>query len=155
MINYIQGDLFQHIKPNIIIAHVCNNLGGFGKGFVVPLSKRYPFAKVAYLAWSRGGLATNLPFRLGETQWVHVDKGNDIWVANMVAQEGFEPPRPLRYKYLIKCMQNVADLALDKEKEILAPMFGSGLAGGNWEIIEELIDGLWVDKGIKVTIFQL
>ena len=51
-IKYQVGDLFEAIdsyKEKIIIAHVCNNKGAWGSGFVIPLGKKYPLAKSEYL----------------------------------------------------------------------------------------------------------
>ena len=40
--------------------------------------------------------------------------------------------------------------------EIRCPMFGSGLAGGNWAFIEELIDEIWIgDYNVPVTVCAL
>jgi hypothetical protein len=43
---------------------------------------------------------------------------------------------------------------LFKDSDIYAPKFGSGLAGGNWEFIEELIDEILVDVR-DIYIFSL
>ncbi len=40
-IRYIKGDATQpQAGGNKVIAHVCNDLGGWGKGFVMAISKR-------------------------------------------------------------------------------------------------------------------
>lgn len=40
MINYLKGDATNpEISGNKIIAHICNDVGGWGKGFVVAVSK--------------------------------------------------------------------------------------------------------------------
>jgi hypothetical protein len=36
-----------------VIAHVCDDMGGWGKGFVVALSKRWPEPEAAYQRWHR------------------------------------------------------------------------------------------------------
>lgn len=53
-----------------IIAHVCNDIGGWGKGFVRPLGKRYPKAEAEYRAWFQR--KTDPPFALGQVQFVEV-----------------------------------------------------------------------------------
>lgn len=153
MITYKVGDLFENInsvKNKIIIPHIVNNNKKWGSGFVVPLGNKWPIAKETYL---------NAPdLFLGETQFVKVsDSDNTIWVANMIAQNGLigpMNPKPIKYSALIKCMQKVADTVVKNNyTEIYAPMFGSQRAGGNWELIEELINEIW--KDIPVTIFKL
>lgn len=138
---YIKGDLFNFITPNTIIPHVCNNAGAMSAGFVVPLCRRYPVVKIEY---------TSSKLDLGDTQFINVEP--DVYVANMIAQTLYDRPRPLRYDALVYCME---DVALDVEfnnLKILAPKFGSELAGGNWEFIECLIEDIW--EGLDVTIVE-
>jgi O-acetyl-ADP-ribose deacetylase (regulator of RNase III) len=41
-INYINGDATPPLAKGIkIIAHICNAMGGWGKGFVVAISKKW------------------------------------------------------------------------------------------------------------------
>ena len=37
-----------------IIVHVCNDAGGWGKGFVIAVSRRWPEPERRYRAWHRG-----------------------------------------------------------------------------------------------------
>jgi len=42
-INYVRGDAtVPSVKGVKVIAHVCNDSGGWGKGFVLALSRRWP-----------------------------------------------------------------------------------------------------------------
>lgn len=168
---YIEGDLFEHdYDParTTIIAHVCNDQGVMGSGFVVPLAKHFPWAKEAYVNWFKDNLLqadvlgeVGSPGR-GQTQMVTVKNDESsswyegrIVVANMVAQDlGSE--RPLYYNDLVKCMEQVAksDYAACGA-EIICPMFGSALAGGDWRFIEELITDCWLMRGIQVTVYYL
>ena len=54
-IRYVTGDATrpQGEGPQII-AHVCNDLGRWGKGFVVAISKRWPQPREQFLAWHEG-----------------------------------------------------------------------------------------------------
>jgi hypothetical protein len=36
---------------NKLIAHICNDIGGWGKGFVLAISIRWPQPDAAYLEW--------------------------------------------------------------------------------------------------------
>ena len=73
-INYVIGDATQPVGdgPKIIV-HVCNDIGGWGRGFVVALSKRWPEPEGRYRAWHRG--EEKAPFALGEVQFVQVSEG--------------------------------------------------------------------------------
>lgn len=118
-IKNIEGDLFglmPYTSPYpVVIPHVCNNIGGWGSGFVIPLAKKFPEAEQAYRQWCEkkfdphAGPDSN--FQLGNTQFVLVNSGGvqqkvtdqeqacqlgldvgdeykngPIYVANMIAQ---------------------------------------------------------------------
>lgn len=146
-ISLIQGDLFVSVqnltndenKPAIIIPHVCNNLGAWGAGFVVPLGQHYPDAKESYLKCNK---------TLGHTDIASLP--NNLFVANMIAQDGVGGKRPLRYDALTFCMHAVRAFATEKQAHIHAPLFGSGLAGGNWNFITQLILDVWGDLSVSI-----
>lgn len=151
----IQGDLFAALEKAkadwIVIPHVCNNCHGWGAGFVVPLGKHFPEAKKSYLTTEKEYM------RLGDTQIVEVEKNNKtFWIANMIAQDGFKTEnkeRPLNYGALVKSMYQVRDDIEEaqtdhwheKDPTIVTVRFGSDLAGGDWNIIRELVDAIWED----------
>jgi len=165
---YVEGDLFDNIPEDkkVVIAHVCNDQGKWGSGFVIPLGNKFPLARESYFAWAAGNptdeekvrYATSDPcpdFGLGEVQFVQV--APNIIVANMVAQT-LNVPRPLYYNALAACMDDVVDgLWLDwgTEYEFLCPMFGAARAGGDWEFVTCLIGDCWERSGLDVTICYL
>lgn len=146
MITYHVGNLFDAEKKNCIIAHVCNNMGGWGSGFVVPLGRNYPKAREEYY--------NNTSYILGHTQLVEISQISKVYVANMIAQT-LGGKRPLYYNHLARCMDQVRDYAKAFEVKIYAPLFGSKLAGGNWDFIEQLIIDSWNSCHLDVHIFQL
>ena len=158
-INYLIGDATKpkHNNKNIIIPHVCNDKGGWGAGFVVALSKRWPEPEERYRREFRSGKNKYL----GNVHFVHVEDSNypvNIYVANMIAQEGTisrENKKPLKYRALANCMDEVKYSALKINAEIHAPRFGSALAGGNWSFIEELIQEIWIENNINVYVYDL
>lgn len=167
MINYVIGDATDpQGEGSKIIAHVCNDVGGWGKGFVVPLGRRHPAAEKAYRLWASGNYWELYPFERGQVQCITVACGNllapeYIFVANMVAQEGYRkryddaPVRYLDYFSLGLCLEKVADFALKHEASVHAPRFGTGLAGGSWAVIEPMIKQYLCDRGVDVTIYDL
>lgn len=154
-IKYNKGDLFgpvAKLAEPVIIPHICNDVGAWGAGFVVPLGRCYPQARTKYLEWFNHRLPND--FALGETQLVQVRQDSPIVVANMIGQHkiGF---KAIRYIQLGKCLEHVAGFAMATNSQIHAPMFGAGLAGGDWNIVEELINESWIMRGIDVTIYYL
>jgi hypothetical protein len=167
-ISYVSGDIFDNINyyisaenngSSIVIPHVCNNINLFGAGFAGAVAKHYPVVKENYHLLGSAFLKNNL----GHTQFIEVcrDKtyGHKLIFANMIAQNSIiskNNNRPLNYLALAKSMVNVnkyikSNFDNDSKVQIHAPKFGCGLAGGNWNFIENLIEDIWTD--IDVTIY--
>lgn len=141
MITVLTGDATKPIGEGPrVIAHICNDLGAWGRGFVLSLSRQYPLAEDEYRSWFR---RIEEPFfELGAVQFVSVDKPNRIHVANMIAQSGIYPSQgkpPIRYDALEKCLSVVGGFSIPLGASIHMPRIGSGLAGGDWGIIERII----------------
>lgn len=137
-INYLIGDATKPIKTGNkrIIAHICNDKGGWGAGFVLALSKRWVLPEQMY----RSIPITEL--KLGNVQFVPVE--DDIMVANMIAQHGYKTNAngkpPIRYGALADALRKVNKKALELNATVHMPRIGSGLAGGDWLVIEQLIE---------------
>tara|TARA_Y100000310_G_scaffold209426_1_gene210051 strand:- start:9089 stop:9655 length:567 start_codon:yes stop_codon:yes gene_type:complete len=171
--NTKQGDA---TKPETgetrIIPHVCNDIGGWGSGFVLGINNTFGLKpKKQYKAWHKGYADEKKPFRLGNVQFVMVgDEDDDIdadgpitVVANMIGQhltgKDEDGRACIRYGALVEAMNQVGEYASfphgGDKVEIHAPQFGSGLAGGDWDAIEHMIREIWVDKyGLDVTIYE-
>lgn len=53
-ITYLKGDATNPMgKGNKIIAHICNDVGGWGKGFVLAISRKWKEPEKAYRKWYR------------------------------------------------------------------------------------------------------
>ncbi|MEU5878863.1 macro domain-containing protein [Spirillospora sp. NPDC047279] len=153
-IAYLRGDATSPQAKGVkVIAHVCNDLGGWGKGFVLAISRRWPEPEKAYRAWYRQRSGND--FGLGAVQLVQVDPYT--WVANMVAQRGIKPSRkgpPIRYDALDTCLAALAPGAAGLNASIHMPRIGCGLSGGKWERVEPLIQDRLVTKGLDVTVYD-
>jgi len=152
MITYFKGDATspQTHGPKLII-HICNDTGGWGRGFVLALSKRWGRPEATYRRWyhDRDAVLDHEPgqivmtsgrFKLGETQLVLVQP--NLAVVNMIAQAGTRTGSkgpPIRYDALAACLANVRGYAISFKASVHAPRIGCGLAGGKWECVEPLI----------------
>ncbi len=137
-----------------IISHICNDVGGWGRGFVVAVSNCWKEPEFDYRRWAEG--KWNTPFELGKVRFVKVEK--DLWVVNMIAQHGVRSEKgvpPIRYEALEKCLKQVAEFAYANEASVHMPRIGAGLAGGNWETISEVIDRALIVKDVAVTVYDL
>lgn len=71
-IKYLKGDATLPQASGIkIIAHICNNIGGWGKGFVLAISERWSEPEKAYREWYRNRAKND--FALGNIQFVQAE----------------------------------------------------------------------------------
>lgn len=116
------------------------------------IRRKWPVAQQAYRQWAsedRRNLA------LGN---VHLAETNDkLSIVSMIAQRGYgasDKPR-IRYSALRTCLQHLSVLATKQKATVHMPRIGTGLAGGSWNIISELIDDVLCRAGINVFVYDL
>ncbi|WP_416971280.1 macro domain-containing protein [Streptomyces sp. 4F14] len=153
-ITYTRGDATTpSVKGVKVIAHVCNDIGGWGKGFVLALSRRWPEPETAYRAWHRD--RANNDFGLGAVQLVQVERY--LWVANMIGQRGTRTGSkgvPVRYEAIDAALERLAEPVRELGASVHMPRIGCGLAGGTWPRVEPLIVERLVRRGIAVTVYD-
>lgn len=170
---YAKGDATDPQSPDHhprIIAHIVNDMGKWGAGFVLSVSKRWPSTRLIYQSWaftnqdpaSRAGNVSS-PFILGEVMFQRVVISPLIIVANMLAQSGVKPQMnaaaewepPIRYEALEQSLQKVAIKAKKLKASVHMPRIGCGLAGGHWSKVEPIIICALSQQDIPVTIYDL
>lgn len=174
-LSYIYGDVtdpqltqdeWDNPRP-IIIPHVVNDAGVMGAGVAKALYTKWPRVKSDYMTRANDGVRGLVLGDIIDT----IAESGEIYVASMVAQStpgkvraenvhyesagwAYVQRPPIRYGALVRCMLHVGATARQVQGSIHAPRFGSDLAGGNWETIEQLILELWVGRDIDVTIYD-
>lgn len=154
-IRYVDGDATapQGDGP-AIIAHVCNDIGGWGRGFVVALSQRWREPERSYRAWHADGASTG--FELGALQLVQVEP--ELWVANIIGQHGIhasdDDGPPIRYWAIEAGLHTLAEQADLMDATVHMPRIGCGLAGGEWLAVEAIIKRTLVARRISVTVYD-
>ncbi len=150
MIKFVKGDATKPVGDADIkvITHICNDRGGWGAGFVLALSNRYPKAEEEYRASDK--------YELGSIQLVNVD--TNIFVCNMIAQKGYigaDNPHPIQYDALATCLKKLFILLADTTT-LHMPRIGCGLAGGKWEKVEEVINKAHSEKpDVQIYVYDL
>lgn len=156
-VSYIEGDATRpRADGNRIIAHVCNDVGGWGKGFVLALSRRSPEPERAYRQWYADRKQND--FGLGAVQLVSI--APDTWVANMIGQHGTAAKGrtgipAVRYEAIDRALMDVARHALTLAASVHMARIGCGLAGGTWVMIEPLISARLCEHDIAVSVYDL
>lgn len=155
-IKYVDGDATAPIGDGEkVIVHVCNDIGSWGSGFVIAISNKWKEPEAEYRLKSR--------YNLGEYQLVRVE--DDIEVCNMIGQASTRniPAAlpPVRYVAIEAALNNLADeLTFTRVPHQLnnisvhMPKIGSDRAGGDWRIIERIIEVTLCEAGIPVTVYN-
>jgi O-acetyl-ADP-ribose deacetylase (regulator of RNase III) len=152
-IEYKKGDASNPLgKGNKIIVHICNDVGGWGKGFVLAISKRWKAPENKYRTWYQ----SKNNFNLGEVQFVQVEQS--LWIANLIGQHKIIKDEngnaPIRYDAVKDGLRKVADFASAINASIHMPRIGCGLAGGKWETIEPIIEETISNKDINTIVYD-
>lgn len=155
-IEYVKGDATAPLAGDRagIIAHVCNDIGGWGLGFVLALSKRWQEPERAYRQWYLERSAND--FALGALQLVSVEP--DLWVANIIGQHDIRATAegsPVRYWAIEAGLADLADRADAMGATVHMPRIGCGLAGGEWPTVEAIIERTLVAAGVPVIVYDL
>ncbi|UQN09967.1 Appr-1-p processing protein [Deinococcus sp. QL22] len=157
-LTHIMGDAtqLQGEGPRLLV-HICNDIGAWGRGFVMTLSKAYPQPEREFKRWATG--QTEQAYALGEVQFVPVSP--TLTVANLVGQHDIarknnptaEPP--VRYEAIRTGLERVRDEAQSLGASVHVPRIGAGVAGGDWALIEPMIREELTNHGLKVTVYSL
>lgn len=160
---YSNYDLFEtinkrvnasHDGATVFVPHVCNNIDLFGAGFAAQVAHFYPSVKENYHLLGKNFLKQNLGYSQILKVYENDKHKHKLYIINMISQNGIKNPknpRPLNYLALAKSMNILSQYIYThtgfvnktEKIEIHCPKFGSGLAGGNWNFISDLIDDIW------------
>lgn len=143
MVKYVQGDLFDTNCD--IIAHGVNCRNAFGSGVAGLMAQKYPKAKSMYHEkFEQEG------WWLGDVQYVMQRDGK--FVANCATQDdfGYNGAPNADYGAIRKCMESVKYFAVFKNLSVAIPKIGAGLAGGDWNVIERILDEVFNDYDVTV-----
>jgi O-acetyl-ADP-ribose deacetylase (regulator of RNase III) len=160
-VQYVIGDATRPQGDGLkVIAHIVNDVGGWGAGFVIALSRRWKRPEQEYRAWFERHGPEKFAQLLGAIQLVPVE--DDIWVANIIGQHGLrrgsDDVPPVRYEAIARGFGHIASYAEanpDRHLSVHAPRLGAGLAGGSWDEIEPLLNRHLVARGVPVTVYDL
>lgn len=165
-ITYLTGDATiptRHPDERVLLAHVVNDQGVWGRGFVLALSKRDGRPEREYRHW-QASAALDRRSILGHVRVVPYQPrtryDTNIWVANMCAQRGWRrgagDPQALDEEALTQCLRDVARWVKNGEyTRVVMPRIGAGLGGASWSAIAKIIETELCEKDVHVTVYSL
>lgn len=146
IVRYIKGDITEtDIK---YIAHGVNCMDKMGSGVAKALFTKWPKVKEAYHLMTTGGDET----QLGKMCGVGVERG-DKHVFNLYTQYNYGPgdKRYVNYAAIGEAFKTLANTGIG---HLAIPKIGCGLAGGDWKIVEQIINDAVGDK-LNITVYYL
>ena len=159
---YITGDLLSHPGP---IAHGVNCQGKMNSGVARAIRNKYPKVFTAYLDFISDLRELDNKFKplrfspLGFTNPVYVfrDEVPEKMVLNLFTQDryGNDGKQYVDYEAVRKCFANIHNgKGLFRSHEVLGiPKIGAGLGGGDWNIIEQIINDATPD--LEIWVYEL
>ncbi|XAK55542.1 Appr-1-p processing protein [Bacillus inaquosorum] len=157
MIKIEKGNILDATED--IIVQQVNCKGVMGAGLAKAILNKYPNVKKEYQSFRNFNLNKGLTDKdlLGLVNYVQVSDGKVI--ANVFGQVNikkncFDKTVYTKQEALTRGLKEVKELSEQLNKSVAIPYgIGCGLAGGDWNIISELIDSVFSDY--NVTIYKL
>lgn len=151
---YKRGDLLEATET--YIAHGCNAQGVMGSGVALQIKKKHPYAYKKYKEHCDIHRTGELPTEvmLGDIIPARGTSGKTI--VNMITQDHFgSVGRHVNYIALVSCLQNLVKYG-GESITVAIPRIGAGLGGGDWNIIERLIEDFEeLNPSIEFTVYDL
>lgn len=158
MLKYKIGDLLEAANNGEVmaIAHCCNCQVNMGSGIAPQIKWAFPYAWKADQETTRGDWSKLGTYSLGDPS----DEGYDgPLVYNLYGQFGYgkrnQGGRDLDYNALYNSLLAMAKhlYSGNVPQTVGLPLIGCGLAGGDWEIVEKMIERTLCAVGHDVTVY--
>ena len=144
MIKYEDGDLLKMSDNFDVICHCCNCFTTFGAGIAPQIKAKFPDAYAADCKTKSGDKN-----KLGTISYSESTKPI---VVNLYGQYDYSGRRrnemDLDYDALKSALIEMKNKF--SGKRIGMPMIGSGLAGGDWNVIEKIIQDVFVGEYVTI-----
>ena len=153
MVKTINCDIFDSSATTIL--HVANIYCSFGTGIAKEIRKRYPRAYQVDKMTKHADSS-----KIGQFTFAAADKNQEQSVANLYAMTGIgTSKRQLSYDALIECLENLKSwmIKMEMDNEIIGIPYGmgAGLAGGDWIIVESIIQSIFTNSDFNVLICKI
>lgn len=132
-----------------IIAHGCNSMGVMGSGVARIVKEKWPRAFKDYRnEYEKNGLF------IGEVIFsVCADK----IIANCITQQSYgrDKKQYVDYNAIRTCMSGIKEYMIQRNLNSLAmPKIGAGLGGGDWPLIEDIINKVFISNSVSISVYD-
>jgi O-acetyl-ADP-ribose deacetylase (regulator of RNase III) len=152
----IEGDLIKLANEGTfdVITHGCNCMSTMGAGIAPQMAKAFGVNQYPLESFGRSGDIN----KLGQIEWYVERDGPIPFVVNSYTQYNYGRNHidgditPFDYVAFTLCMRKMNHIF--KGKHIGMPKIGAGLAGGNWQLIHQIIVRELKDCIVTVVIYK-
>lgn len=152
---YKDGDLLRATDVEVI-AHQANCQNTFGAGIAKSIKEMYPKAFYADIMAYKDNKAV-----LGNYSFCHIDSGPIKKIFNLYGQNSYgASKRQTDYDALYNALEGMKNHLIDTDDINFANvgfpyLMGCGLGGGDWRIVERLIEVAFHNYNGDVIIYRL
>jgi len=150
MINYVQGDLLDPSLNFDVIVHGCNCFHTMRRGVAKAIKEKYPQAYEADKNLTEKGDES----KLGSLSMAFNESGEGPeHIVNAYTQYRYGRDKVhVDYEALGAAMVALSEIFDADKYSIAFPKIGCGLAGGDWNVVEAIINKIFAHK--KVTVVE-
>lgn len=154
MIKKVKGDLFDYFERGECdtVAHCCNCRGVMGSGIALTVKEKYKGAYNAYKDYE----VVHGVLRLGTISSEFV--GTNKLIINLHAQSsyGYDGMRYVNYEALYNSLVEARSKMIASGHKTLGVPYKMACdrAGGDWRIVEAMLEAVFVDAGISVLVVE-
>lgn len=151
MIQTIYGNILDQTKG--IIVHGVNCQSIMGAGIALSVKDKYPQAYNDY--YLKCNRTVDKHSLLGEIVTTQIN--NDLYIVNAFTQVNYGRYHywgDQNYEAIQSVFTKINPLAFETNLPVMFPMIGSGLGGGDWNIIQNIIE-LSLSNNIEKKLFVL
>jgi len=146
---YVNGDLIKKALAGDydVIVHGCNCFNTMGAGIALQIANQIPIAYTVDKSTKSGDKS-----KLGD---ISIAQDGELTIINGYTQFGFRRgERACDYHAIRSVFKKIKKLLGGKSLKFGIPKIGAGLAGGDWSIIVDIIDGVMGDENIETVIYS-
>lgn len=166
----VKGDLLS-LQEGILV-HGCNALGVMGAGVALLIRNKYPdvfrtysdyhaeaglrLGEIITVGSSKAPIMTQ-PLAYGQVHSLSAQLPERLIVVNAITQESVARAAGelvVSYDSIFACFAQVRLLARTTGLGVHFPLIGCGLAGGDWEVVEPLIEAA-LGPDVEATLWTL
>jgi len=153
---YESGDILDWEDKVDVIGHQVNCFGVMGGGLALQIANKWPEVETEYKRYINSFTDHGLrKYLLGECQVVPIPNSR-CSIANLFGQYDMGKGLRTNYHALSKSLDDLRQFIICYELNKLAlPVnLGCGLAGGDWNIVQNLIEKCFEGSGIEVILVE-